>query len=309
MILAAAVCFGTLSIFVKLAYRLVPAMPGASAGSVAVSAATPLTMLVVRYLVAAAVMWAWLGLMRPKALLVGRRNIVRIALMGLAGYGFSSICFFFALTRIDASLMAIILFTYPTLVALASVKLFGERLTPLRSLALLLTFLGVALAVWDPAARMDWLGILIALGAPIGYSAFTLLSFKWRMSFEPEAITAWMLPVTAVPILLLAGPVAAVKSAMSWPPAVWLLVLAMALIPSIGAISLFVRGVARLGAPAAAVASTFEPVATIFLAVVLLGERLTAGRLIGAAFVLVGVAVAEAGPALAVLRARRQGEL
>jgi drug/metabolite transporter (DMT)-like permease len=310
LVLAAAVCFGTLSIFVKLAYRLMPVVPAtASAGALAAARATPLAMLAVRYLLAAIVMWAWLGLARPRALLVGRRNIARIAAMGLTGYGFASICFFFALTRIDASLMAIILFTFPTLVALASVRLFDEPLTRARSLALLLTFVGVALAVWDPAARVDWLGILIGLGAPLGYSLFMILAFRWRMAFEPEAITAWMMPVTAVPILLIAGPAAAVRSAMSWPPAVWLLVLAMALIPSVAAISLEVRGLARLGAPAAAVASTFEPIVTVTLAVVLLGEHLTLGRLAGAVLVLGGVAVAEAGPALAVLKARRMGEL
>jgi drug/metabolite transporter (DMT)-like permease len=145
---------------------------------------------------------------------------------------------------------------------------------------------------------VDALGVLIALGCPIGYAGFTLLSYRWRMAFVPEAITAWGLPVAAVPVLLLAGPARAAQNVASWTPTVWAVVILMAVFPTIAAIGLYVRGMARLGAPAAAVASTFEPVVTLVLAAVVLGERLTSSQWIGVALVLVGVMVAEGLPAL-----------
>lgn len=287
MVLVAAACFGVLSIIVKLAL----ARGGAA-----------LDMLATRYVIAAAILWVVMGVFNRKALAVGRRNVARAATMGLVGYGFASVCFFTALTRISASLVALILYTYPALVALASVRMFGERLTASRLGALGLTFGGVALAVWAPGARIDALGVLICAGAPLGYAAFSLLGYRWRMDFAPEAITAWGLPVAAVPVLLLAGPVRSVGRIATWEPGVWALVTAMAVVSTIAAIGLYVRGMGRLGAPAAALASTFEPVVTLALAAAVLGERLAANQWVGAALVLVGVGVAEAGPALAALK-------
>lgn len=295
MVLAAAACFGILSIIVKLT------LPLAVAGSASLfeRTAVSLEILAVRYFVASAILWVVLGIFRRDVLAQGRRNAARIAGLALVGYGFASVCFFIALTRISASLVALILYTYPTLVAIASVRLFDEPLSKSRVGALVMTFAGVGLAVWAPGMRIDLVGVLICMGAPVGYAAFSLLSYRWRLDFAPEAITAWGLPVAAVPVLALAllmpasrGPVAQVAS---WGPAVWLAILAMALFPTIAAIGLYVRGQARLGAPAAALASTFEPVVTLALAAALLGERLTSSQWLGAALVLLGVATAELG--------------
>jgi drug/metabolite transporter (DMT)-like permease len=295
MVLAAAACFGILSIIVKLTLP-VALGPGASLFE---RTAVSLELLAVRYFVAASILWVFLGIFRRNVLSQGRKHAVRIALIALVGYGFASVCFFVALTRISASLVALILYTYPTLVAIASVRLFDEPLTKSRVAALLMTFAGVGLAVWAPGMRIDLLGVLICTGAPVGYAAFSLLSYRWRMDFAPEAITAWGLPVAAVPVLILAwlmpasrGPV---EQVASWSPTVWLAILAMALFPTIAAIGLYVRGMTRLGAPAAALASTFEPVVTLALAAALLGERLTPSQWLGAALVLAGVVVAELG--------------
>lgn len=295
MVLAAAACFGILSIIVKLILPVALA-PGVSLFE---RTAVSLELLAVRYFVAASILWIVLGFFRREVLAQGRKHVVRIAGTALVGYGFASVCFFVALTRISASLMALILYTYPTLVAIASVRLFKEPLTRSRVAALVMTFAGVGLAVWAPGMRVDLLGVLIGIGAPVGYAAFSILSYRWRMDFAPEAITAWGLPVAAVPVLALAwlmpasrGPVAQVAS---WGPAVWLAIVTMALFPTIAAIGLYVRGQARLGAPAAALASTFEPVVTLALAAALLGERLTLSQWLGAVLVLLGVVVAEVG--------------
>lgn len=282
MVILAAVFWGTLSVLTKLAYRL---------------GAEPLPTLGARYALAALIVWLVLGALDPSSLAVGRRNLARIVVIGLSGYGVASTAFFIALSRIDASLAALILYTYPTMVAVASVRMFGEPLSPRMLAALALTFGGVALAVGVPSAPVDALGVAICAVAPVGYSVFSLLSFKWRLSFRPEAIVAWGLPVAAVPIIVLGGAGRAVADVISWPASVWILILAMALFPTVGAIGLYVRGMARLGAPGAAVAATIEPVVTLLLALAVLRERLGPVQWVGAALVIGGVAVSAPTPA------------
>jgi drug/metabolite transporter (DMT)-like permease len=54
---------------------------------------------------------------------------------------------------------------------------------------------------------------------------------------------------------------------------------------------LFVAGMKRTGPQVAAILSTFEPLGTLVLAVVFLGERLRPGQWIGAALILVAAVV------------------
>jgi len=54
-------------------------------------------------------------------------------------------------------------------------------------------------------------------------------------------------------------------------------------------------GTAAIGAPQAALLSTFEPVVTVTLAVILLGDRLSPVQLLGAAAVVLAVVVSQLG--------------
>jgi len=67
------------------------------------------------------------------------------------------------------------------------------------------------------------------------------------------------------------------------------------LIPTFAAVVLYLEGIRSLGPSQAAVISTLEPLFTIALAAVVLGERLTPLQLVGAGLVLAGVVAAELG--------------
>jgi drug/metabolite transporter (DMT)-like permease len=80
----------------------------------------------------------------------------------------------------------------------------------------------------------------------------------------------------------------------AWPGLIGIGVLATAI-----AIQAFYAGVGRIGAAQAALVSTLEPVFTVSLAVLLLGERLDNLQMLGAALVVVGVVFAQTGRELA----------
>jgi drug/metabolite transporter (DMT)-like permease len=71
-------------------------------------------------------------------------------------------------------------------------------------------------------------------------------------------------------------------------------VVGIALFPTMVAISLFMAGLPRVGAARAALMSTVEPVITVVLAVVLLGDRLSAIQVVGGVLVLLAVIIVQA---------------
>src|SRR5919106_1466405 len=116
MCLGSGAAFGTMAIFGKLAYG-----EGATVG----------TLLAVRFALAAAVFWALVlagGAMPEVRALRGRDVAVGLAL-GACGYSLQAGCYFAALERIDASLLSLLLYTFPAIVAVAAVALGRERLS------------------------------------------------------------------------------------------------------------------------------------------------------------------------------------
>src|SRR5437763_12720281 len=85
----------------------------------------------------------------------------------------------------------------------------------------------------------------------------------------------------------------------------WVVGFAIAVIPTMVAISLFLAGLPRIGAARASLLSTLEPVVTVSLAILLLGDRFSVLQAVGGALVLMAVIVVQAahlwrpGPPLA----------
>src|SRR5919198_625756 len=82
-----------------------------------------------------------------------RRDVAAGLLLGTCGYAAQSGCYFTALDRIDASLLALLLYTFPGIVAVGAVLLGRERFDRRRALALGLALGGVALVVAGARTR------------------------------------------------------------------------------------------------------------------------------------------------------------
>ncbi len=281
-VIASAACFGTLAVLTPLAYD---------------AGAEPLPLLAWRFAFSALLLGVLASLRSPRALLVPRADLGRYAILALTGYGAASVCFFYALTFADASVVAVLLYAYPALVTIAGWLFLGERATWQQGLAVLTTFLGCALVVGlgSSDVHAQWQGIALGLGAAVGYTLFNLLSHRWlpgRSRLTMMAYTfgiAMLLPAVGA---LVAGGVGALSPA-AWESQAWVMLGIIVLVPTFLAIVLYLEGIRGLGASQAAVVSTVEPLFTIVLAWWVLGERLTGLQMVGAGLVLAGVVGAE----------------
>ena len=135
--LLSAACFGAMAIFGKLAYD----------ADVGVG-----DLLFVRFGLAAAIL---LAVAAARGALRGlpRRALLAGLAMGAIGYAAQSGLFFGALERMDASLLALILYVYPATVLLAAVALGRERATPRRVAALIVALAGITLVLGERGLR------------------------------------------------------------------------------------------------------------------------------------------------------------
>jgi drug/metabolite transporter (DMT)-like permease len=280
MCLGSGAAFGAMAVFGKLAYD-----EGATVG----------TLLAVRFALAAALFWALLlasGAAREvKAL--GRRDVATGVALGLCGYALQSGCFFAALERIDASLLSLVLYTFPAIVAVAAVALGRERMNGRRAAALGLALGGLVLVLAGAGTgALDPLGAALGLGAAVVYSTYILVSDGVAGRMRPLVLSA--LVSTGAAASLTTGSAAlgelrpAEVTAAGWG---WLACLAV--VSTVVAISLFFAGLRRVGPTTASILSTVEPVVTVLLAFLAFGETLGAVQVLGGALVLAAVPVLE----------------
>jgi drug/metabolite transporter (DMT)-like permease len=237
------------------------------------------------------------GLLLTIALARGAlRNLPRRAVltglgMGVFGYAAQSALYFSALARIDASLVALILYLYPILVMVTAIALRRERASRRRVWALAIALLGIGLVLSGAVAgRFDWLGLLLALGAPIVYTGYILVGDSLTADVPPLALTA-LVCIGAFGTFLVLGLFRGIN--LDFAPIGWLWLAAVALISTVAAILLFFAGMARVGPSIASILSIFEPVVTVASAAVVFGEQLTATQWIGGVLVLSAVLVVQ----------------
>lgn len=281
-VIVSAACFGTLAILTPLAYR---------------TGAHPLPLLAWRFVIASLLLFVLAARRGVSSVRASAGDVGRYALLALTGYGAASVCFFYALTFADASVVAVLLYAYPALVTIVGWLFLGEKATWSRGAAVVVTFLGCALVagLGSGAASAKWQGIALGIGAAVGYTLFNLLSHRWLPGRSQLTMMAYTFGIAA--LLPAAGAVAsgglAALSPAAWTATTWLLLGVIVLVPTFMAVVLYLEGIRGLGPAQAAVVSTLEPLFTIVLAAVVLGERLTALQVVGAALVLGGVVVSE----------------
>lgn len=270
---AAAVCMGLLAVFAKLGYR---------------AGLSDVELLHYRFLFATVSLGAVLAVVRPRLLKAQPAVLAKAAILGGVLYFVMSRCFFRALMTIPAATAALVLYLYPLVVALASVWLFGQRLTrrTLASLAAVLAGCGLIFA--DAfAGGADPAGVGYALGAMLAYSAYLLASQVFLRHEDPLAMSFWIFVFTALSFSCIHDP----RGVFALSGGQLAISLAIGLIPCALAIVMLNVAIRRLGSALASVLSCVEPAVTVTAAAVWLGEPLVGAQLLGMALVMAGVAL------------------
>jgi len=270
LIVISAASFGALPIFIRLAYR---------------TGADPTTLLVLRYSIAAVVMVAIM--FARKTPLPRGRILLCLVLMGAVGYVGQSFAYFTALTMASAGLVALLLYLYPAIVTMLSALFFKERLTAAKVGALTLALVGTALTI-GPAGSGRVAGILLAIAAAVIYSVYILVGS--RIIPHASAIAASTTVITAAAVVYI-GIVAVRGPAFPQTFSGWVDIFAIALVSTVLPIVTFLAGLERVGPTRASTLSTFEPVMSVMLAILILGETISPLQVLGGALILAAVVV------------------
>ncbi|MEV6350873.1 EamA family transporter [Actinoplanes sp. NPDC051851] len=273
--LVSAAAFGATSIFGKLAYQ---------------AGVTPGTLLLVRFALAAAVLATLLRFQsRTRARLTPGAVLTALGL-GAIGYALQAMLYFEALRRLDASLLSLILFTYPLMVTVGAVLLGRDRLTPRRVGALAAASGGTLLLLaGSTGAAFDLTGALLGFGCAVTYTVYILISDTAVRRIPPVQLSA-LIMTGATATMAVYAPLTG-GADFGFRPEGWFWLACITLISTVVAMFTFLAGLHRTGPSTAAILSGSEPVIATILAATILGESLTPFQLAGGALVMVSAVV------------------
>ena len=229
-----------------------------------------------------------------KGLRVTGRDFLFLVPLGLVGIGAFYLLYFFTVRESTVGMAAILLYSSPAFVALLAGIFLKETLGPLRLLALALTFGGIFLVVggYHPGALEISLPVLATgLLSGLTYGLYSIFGKPLAGHLEPAIILSYALGFGSVLLVLAALPT--LHTLVGLSSSSYALLVMLAVVHTALAFGLYTVGLKKLDAGQAAIVATVEPVVAGAIGVVLLGEELTALKVIGALLVLAGAALAQ----------------
>ncbi|HOG08157.1 MAG: DMT family transporter [Syntrophales bacterium] len=269
--LVSAFCLGMLAILIKLAYQ---------------TGLKDMALLQYRFLTATLVFGLYLLIRHPRLLRIRPATLAKTAFLGVVLHGWQSTCFFKALNYIPASTNALILYLYPVIVTLLSLAVFRMKADRTIGLSLALLMGGCALVFYDAFLKaLNVTGLLFAMGTTLTFSVYLILSQIFLKGEEFLTVTFYVILFTAVPFLFVNNPLDIVHLA----PRQLLLALAIGLVPTALGVTFQFLAIRELGSARMSIFSTFEPVATVVMAWLVLGENIVFVQIAGMGLIIAGI--------------------
>ncbi len=275
-VLLSAAGFGLMAVFAKLAYD----------DGVSVE-----TLLVVRFGAAAVVL---LGLCAATGAL--RRLTPRTVLTGLGmgafGYSAQAGLYLAAVSRGDASQVALLFSVYPVTVMVAAILIGRERASVRRVVAVAVALGGLVLVLGGAGGGgFDVVSAALSLGSAAVYTCYILVGDRVVVGVPRLPLATFICVGAGITWVLLGAVTGGVD--LDVTATGWTWIGAIVLVSTVGAILLFFAGLARVGPTTAALLSAIEPVVTVAGAAAVFGEALTLTQGLGGLLVLAAVAVVQ----------------
>ena len=263
-----AICFSAKAIFIKLTYQQFDI--------------DDITLLTLRFGMSLP-FFVIIGLYRYKKgyfKAVSGKDFGVIALLSLLGYYWASWFDFRGLQYISAGLERIILFSYPTLVIIFSSIFLGKKITRTGLIALVITYLGIAIIALDPkilSSKNFALGAGLVLISSVTYALY--LTFGGEMIKKYGSINFNTLAMIFSSVyVIIHFEVFSNVPIFELPIGVYFYGLALAIISTVIPTFLVMEGIRLLGAGLGSIVGSIGPVATVILGYIFLGETLSLGN-------------------------------
>jgi DME family drug/metabolite transporter len=227
------------------------------------------------------------------------RDLAYCFVLGTLGVAVSNYFYYVAIQRTNVATAIIVQYTAPVWVLLYVVARGQQKLSLQKVVAVALAVAGIALVIGivgtrpndGRALRLDSYGLIAALLASFSFAFYNVGGHRILARYDRSRVLVWTLTAAAAFWLVVNPPWKIVEA--HYAPAQWLFLFVFSMISVLGAFSLYFLGLQHLEPTRAIIASCLEPVFSILLAALLLGEVLRPVQTVGIVFVLAAIVIVQ----------------
>jgi DME family drug/metabolite transporter len=218
-------------------------------------------------------------------------DLVRVFALGVLGVAASNYFYYLAIQRTNVAVAIIVQYTAPVWVLTYMVLRGLQRVSLPRVVSVLLAVTGITIAVGVGSGKLqlDMLGVGAALLAAFSFAFYNIAGHDLLGRYDQWLVLLYTTLGAGLFWLVLNPPwkvVAAHYSAVQW----WFLLI-FALVSVLGPFSFYFAGLRHLEPTHAIIVSCLEPVFSIVIAAVVLGETLKKLQVLGILLVLCAIAI------------------
>jgi drug/metabolite transporter (DMT)-like permease len=224
-----------------------------------------------------------------------RRDVAPIALLGIIQFGALIALLNFGLKFIPAGRAALIFASFPLLTMVIAAALGRERLSLAKTAGVLLTMLGVGVALGEKAARGSgdsaWLGEAAVLGSALCGAACSVLYRPYLRKYPTLPVSAFAMLASVGFLAILAAGEGFFTSPLRFTAGGWAAVLFIGFSSGVGYF-LWLWALGHASPTRVTAFLALSPITAALLGGLLLHEPVTTGSLLGLALVALGLWVA-----------------
>ena len=218
----------------------------------------------------------------------------RMFVLGILGVAASNYLYYLAIQRTNVATAIILQYTAPILVLLYTVARGLQKPTMQRVGAVALAVTGIALVIGifgSGGFRLDAIGVLAALGAAFSFAFYNVGGHSILVRYDRWTVLLYVI-LSASLFWMVVNPPWKIAAA-HYSAGQWLFLLVFSLISVLAPFALYFAGLQHLEPTRAIVVSCLEPVFSIVIAALTLGEVMKPLQAVGIALVLVAIVVVQ----------------
>lgn len=217
---------------------------------------------------------------------ITKEELKKIALVGTLGYGATALLLYLSYNYIPSGMATTIHFIYPVFVILGCILFFKEKTNMIKIIAVILCIFGVFM-FYDGDGSVNFTGIILSFASSITFAFYTVYIDKSGLKKMNTIKLTFYLCIIAS-IMMFFFSIATNTFTIDIKPIGWLITLILSLSVGLG-VNLFQIGIKTVGPQSTSILSTFEPITSVIIGVLILNESFGIKTIIGSGLILIAV--------------------
>lgn len=270
--LGSSAAFGLMPIFAKWAYKY---------------GINSITLVILRF------MFAWIIILpmllyKKKSLKLNKTQLKHVLIIGGLAYTFTTLTLFLSYNYISVGIATTLHFIYPIIVTLISIVFFKEKVFKEKVIALTVSTIGILFLIYNGQVSFNFVGVSYALFSGILYSIYITGVEHSEMKNIDSFVLTFYLSVIAAFMLLAVGTFSG-QINFNLNIRCYIAAFLIALISTVIAITFFQKGIKIIGSSNASILSTFEPIVSFILGVIIYKEAISFKIIVGCLLIFASV--------------------